>query len=536
MYDTGDNLTPINEKYSIMFIPSGATDICTLGKYPYRFFPSIFTLTSTVDLEKSGIGKVQRNPSLALFGRGILVGIIDTGIDYQHKAFLYSDNTSRIISIWDQTIQDGVVPQGFSYGTEYTREQINIALKSNSPLLIVPSMDENGHGTAIASIAAGSQDLENSFSGVVPEAELVVVKLKEAKNRTRRMFLIPEDAICYQETDIMLGIRYLQNVALKLRRPLILCIAFGTSQGGHDSLGATSSYLGNINQRAQTSVSIAAGNEGNAQRHFFGVVNESTFTSDFELKVSKKDRAFSFEIWCDSLSRVSIEITSPTGETIPEEFPRFNICRKFTFIYESSVVWINNNALEEQTGDQMLLIRMENPLEGIWRFRLHNIENEVSSYHAWLPSGDLISGDTFFLQSNPDTTITSPGNSLNPMTITAYDQINDSILLESGRGYTRSNDIKPDLAAPGVNLTCATINGRYGALTGTGAATAYSCGISAMVLEWAVVRGNYSYITGMDIKRLLTRGAVREEGTVYPNNVWGYGKINIEGLFQKLRL
>ncbi len=536
LYDSGDNMTPINEKSSIIYIPSAETDICTLGTYPYRVFPSVFTLGANVNLEKSGIGKVQRNPNLALFGLGVVIGIIDTGIDYQHQAFRYSDGTSRILSIWDQTIQDGKPPEGFPYGTEYDRDMINLALKSENPLAVVPSVDENGHGTAIASIVAGSENTEKSFTGIVPFSGLAVVKLKQPKQKIRDIFLLPDDAVCFQETDVMLGIRYLVNVARQLRRSLALCIAFGTSQGGHDSLGATSSYLSNISQLAQIGVTVGGGNEGNKQRHYFGTVDSKTFTNEFDLKVSSQDKKFSFEIWCDALSRFSIEITTPGGEIIPEIFPRFNQCRRYNFIYEPSLIWVNNNIVEEQTGDQMLLIRMQNPSEGNWHFKLHNIENVVSSFHAWLPSSDLISTETFFLQSTPDTTLTSPGNALNPMTVTAYNQEDDSILIESGRGYNRRNEIKPDFAAPGFNLTCATVNGGYGTITGSGAATAYATGIVAMILEWAVVKGNYTSITGMDISRFLIRGASRDEGITYPNNIWGYGKIDINGVFEKLTL
>lgn len=489
-----------------------------------------------IDLDKSGIRKVQSNPRLALFGNGILVGIIDTGIDYRHPAFRSNDGSSRILSIWDQTIHDGRPPEGFPYGTEYNKETINLALNSENPLSIVPSEDEIGHGTAIASIISGTADLENSFTGIVPSSELVVVKLKQAKQNMRNVFFVPEDAICYQETDIMLAIRYIVEIARSMQRPLALCIAFGTSQGGHDSLGATSSYLSRISQMATIGVAIAGGNEGNKQRHFFGLVNAETFTKDFELNVSSKDKKFGFEIWCDTLSRVSIEMITPNGEVIPEVFPGFNMCRNFKFIFEASTVWINNNILEEQTGDQMILIRFLNPSEGIWKIRIRNIENEVSSFHAWLPSGDLLTRDTFFIESNPDTTLTSPGNAVNTMTVTAYNQVDNTIISESGRGYTRSNDIKPDFAAPGYNLTCATVNGGYGSITGTGAAAAYAAGIVAMILEWGVLRGNYTSITGMDINRLVMRGAVRDKELIYPNNIWGYGKINIEGIFEKLRL
>ena len=525
----------MNEKNSLIHIPSGEMDVCDLGAYPYSVFPSIVTLNSLTDLEKAGVSKVQRNPNLALFGAGVIIGLIDTGIDYRHEAFLYSDGTSRILTIWDQTIQDGLPPEGFSYGTEYNTEKINFALKSEDPFSVVPSTDENGHGTALASIIAGGENLENSFRGIVPSAQLAVVKLKQAKQNTRNIYFVPEDVECYQESDIILAVRFLLETARSLRRPLALCIALGTTQSGHDGLGATSGYLGFINQMPQIGVSIAAGNEGNNQRHYYGILESPTYTGNFELNVSNKEKKFAFEIWAYQPSRLGLEIITPAGESTGQIFPQLKECRKFNFIFESSVVWVNNIILEEETGDQLILVRLENPLAGIWRFQVHNIENEATSYHAWLPSGELISNETYFLGSNPDTTVTSPGNAANTMTITAYNQNSGNILLESGRGYTRNNRIKPELAAPGYSLTCATINGGYGAITGTGAATAYATGIVAMVLEWAVSRGNYTSINGTDISNLLIRGAARDAGITYPNNIWGYGKIDIDGFFLKLR-
>ncbi|MFA9464656.1 MAG: S8 family peptidase [Velocimicrobium sp.] len=527
----------MNDKNSLIHVPVDNANACDLGAYPYYIFPSVCCLTSAVDLEKTGITKVQKNPNLALYGRGVLIGIMDTGIDYQHKAFLNKDGTSRILSIWDQTIQEGVPPEGFTFGSEYNKEKINLALKNDNPLAIVPSIDENGHGTAIASIIAGSEDLENSFTGIVPFAQFIIVKLKQAKQILRDIHFIPDGPVCYQESDLIFATRYLINMARNLRRPLAYCLALGTSQSGHDGIGATSSYLAYTMQIPQICVSLSAGNEGNKQRHFFGTVNATTYQKEFELKVSAKDKKFAMEIWPDAPSRLSIEIITPSGESTQEVFPKLSVCRMFKFIYVPTVVWVNNIVSEQETGDQLILLRFENPLEGIWKLRVHNIENGVSSFHAWLPAGDFISDETFFLQSNPDTTVLSPGNAINPLTITAYNQVDNSIMLQSGRGYTRTTSaIKPDIAAPGYEITCAVVNGGYGSLSETGAATAYGTGIVAMLLEWAVIRGNYTTISGTDISNLLKRGADREEEIIYPNNIWGYGKINIDGVFRQLFL
>jgi hypothetical protein len=182
----------------------------------------------------------------------------------------------------------------------------------------------------------------------------------------------------------------------------------------------------------------------------------------------------------------------------------------------------------------MILLRFENALSGIWRFRITSIDQEPFIFHAWLPTGDLISEDTYFLNSNPDTTITSPGNNDFPLTVANYNGDTGNIAPNSSRGYTRFGVIKPDLAAPGTDIICPIPNNKYTRITGTGASAAHSTGIIAMVLEWGVVKGAYSSITGVIINKMLMRGAYRSPYMEYPNNVWGYGAIDIYGLFEKL--
>jgi subtilisin family serine protease len=533
-YDTGDNITPMSIRNSLAHVPNMPVEPCDLGLYPYNAFSSIATLNSTVSLEKSGVGTVQRNPYLALFGREIIVAVIDTGIDYQHQAFLHNDGTTRILSLWDQTIQEGVAPEGFTYGTEYTREHINVALKSDDPLSIVPSADTNGHGTAIASVMAGKPNQENSFSGVVPEAELLVVKLKQAKNSLRKIFFVPEDVECYQETDLVIGISYVISVAQKLNRPIVICVAMGSSQSSHDGRGATSFILNHLVRQPHIGITVSAGNEGGKHRHYYNSTPAEPFQNDFELNVGEKDRLFAFEIWPFAPARLSIEVTAPNRETTGEVFPSLGECRKFSFVLNRSVVWINNTIFEEETGDQLILLRFQDPLPGIWTIRVRNLENGPFSFHAWLPSGDMISEETFFLNSDPNTTVIPPGNATSPLTVTAYNQFNNSILPESGRGYTRTGGVKPDIAAPGYQLSCAVPGNQYGSITGGGSAAAHAAGIIAMVFEWAIPRGNYTGITGSDVNRLIIRGAQRSSTESYPNNVWGYGRIDVNALFERL--
>ncbi len=350
LYDTGDNVTPLSLRHSLLNVPVGNEDPCALGNHPYFSFPSLFTLTSTISIEKSGIGTVQRNTFLNLNGRGVIIGVIDTGIDYQHQAFLYNDGTTRILSIWDQTIQDGEPPGTFTFGTEYTKEMINLALASETPLSIIPSKDTNGHGTAIASIIAGKPDEENAFSGIVPEAELVVVKLKEAKANLKNIFFVPEDILCYQETDIILGLTYLVNYAQKVNRTLAICIALGSSLGSHDGSSALSYYLNYLVRLSGIGTAVSGGNEGNTRRHYFNATQIAPFSNHFELRTGETDKMFSMEIWSSALSRLAIDITTPNRESTNLILPGLRECRKFKFVFTPTVLWVNNFTFEEDSG------------------------------------------------------------------------------------------------------------------------------------------------------------------------------------------
>ncbi|MFQ7183612.1 MAG: S8 family serine peptidase, partial [Hungatella sp.] len=200
------DITRINDRYSILHSPQETLDMCYLGAKPYHVFPTIYSLCSEISLESSGVSPIQSNPNFDLFGQGVLIGFIDTGIHYQHPAFLNPDGSSRILSIWDQTIENGGIRSDIPFGSEYDNDMINLALTDPNPLSLVPSTDEIGHGTMLAGIAAGSLDESQNFRGAAPKTELVVVKLAQAKAFNRAVFRIPDNVICYPESNILIGI------------------------------------------------------------------------------------------------------------------------------------------------------------------------------------------------------------------------------------------------------------------------------------------------------------------------------------------
>ncbi|MDD3412960.1 MAG: S8 family peptidase [Lachnospiraceae bacterium] len=528
-----DSIFKINSRLSLLLINESQFNMCAMDTFPFASFPALFTLTSEISTN-SNIDKVQSNPNLALFGQGVLVAIIDTGIDYHHKAFQYADGSTRILSLWDQTInENNTPPKGFYYGSEYNKDIINIALKSMNPSNIVPSVDEIGHGTMMAGIAGGSPDKSMEFSGVVPQCEFIIVKLKPAKNLNKKIFCIPNDKLCYEATDLISGLTYVTETAQSVKRPLAICIAMGTTQGGHDEVGPATSYVNYLSNSPQIGIAVSGGNEGNNRRHYFGDITQPYF-HDFELNVSEKDPLFSFEIWSSTPYRMGLDITTPTGEVFASLYPQINECRKLTFVFTPSTIWLNNIITEFDTGDQKIMLRFENALNGIWRFRITSIDEKPITFHCWLPSAHLISEETYFLNSNPDTTITSPGNADAPLTVGNYSGETGNININSSRGYTRTNIINPNLAAPGTNILCPIPDNKYTQITGTGAAAAHSTGAIAMALEWGVVKGRYTSITGSNIKNLFIRGAYRSEKMEYPNKSWGYGALDVYGLFEKL--
>ncbi len=530
------DLTYINQRYSVLHAPISEFRMCLLGNQPYTIFPHIYTLNSTYSLEKSSVKSFQYNPNFSLFAQGVLIGFVDTGIDYQHPAFLNNDGSTRIQSIWDQTITDGTPPENFTFGSEYKKESINNALLDDDPLSAVPTRDENGHGTMLAGIAAGTPDLGEDFSGVASKAELVIVKLKQAKSYNRQIFCVRNDIECYLETDIMLGIEYLRSVALKLDRPMVICIGVGTSQGDHSGQGSLSTHLNDLASYHGISVTIAAGNEGGNRRHYYGVFDTPDYSKNFELRVDPSDPDFFFELWNHSPYRLVISITTPLGENTQIIQPKFYECREFKFIYGSTTLYINNIILEEKSGMQLILVRFKQAVNGLWQIKVTNLDKRASSFNAWLPSGPIITTDTFFLEATPDITITGPGNTSNPVTVTAYNQYDDSILIESSRGFSAAGVALPDLAAPGYRLTCPLPNNSYGSATGTGAAAAHVAGIQAMIMEWAILRGNYTTITGKNINNLLIKGAYRSNYLTYPNPIWGYGQVSVLGVFNQMTL
>lgn len=532
------NSTPhtVNTRYAVSYAPSALLNNDFINKYSYSPIPHLFGLTSEKSLDASGVQKLRRIPNFNLRGKGILIGIIDTGVDYTNPIFIKEDGTSKILNLWDQTIDStNQYPKDTYYGTEYSAAWINEALRNENPLSIVPSKDEIGHGTMLAGVIAGSEVPQNDFSGVVPDSDLVVVKLKQAKEHLRNFFLIPPNVPCYQENDILWAVQYILTISQSLNRPCAVCIGLGSSQGAHDGKGALSSNLSFLSGLNGFIVSISSGNEGSMKRHVYNAIDPTTGSSTVELNVGANETGFSMELWGTSPNIYSLDITSPTGEFIPRITESLQTHQEISFIFERTIIQIDFVLIEERTSELLILMRFFNPTPGLWKMRVYSRGDLTGSYNIWLPMNGFLTDTTFFIQSDPYTTITSPGNGLSPITVTAYNSDNGALYEKASKGYTRIGVIKPELAAPGVNVIVPELNKGFTTASGTGIAAAHMTGITAILLEWGIVKGFYPNMNTEVVKKYLIRGAKRSKTLEYPNKDWGYGIVDLYNAFNVLR-
>ena len=521
----------------------------------YYSVPKLYGLMDTTSFDASGITATLNQPLLNVRGQGVLIGFLDTGIDYLREDFKASGGRTRIAAVWDQTIQsvnyeedtgeaagteqyDREQVQGMvQYGTVYTREDINAALaaerEGQNPYDIVPSRDENGHGTFLAGVAAASETAD--YIGAAPEAEILMVKLKPAKKYLRDFYLLPERVEAYSETDMMMGVRFLQQYAIREKKPLVICVGLGTASGSRTGALPFADLLNTLARQVNTVVVTCTGNEANNRTHTSGLAVSDTEPSEIEITVGAGERGFVMEIWAESLDILSVAITSPSGERISRIPARIDTGGVYNFLLERSQVAVNYRVVESASGYEVIFMRFINPAQGIWKIHVYSLTNIVGRYNAWLPLKQFLSGDTYFLNSNPSTTLTEPGAAERVISVGAYNHITDASYVASGRGYTATGLIKPDFVAPGVDVYGVRAGGGYTTRTGTSVAAAHAAGAAALLLTWGVTDGNLPYMGTNEVKSVLIRGAKRENNTVYPNNIYGYGKMDVIEAFYKLR-
>lgn len=444
------------------------------------------------------------------------------GIDYTNNLFRYSDGSTRIVKIWDQTIRDGTPPNGILYGSEYTSEDINQALSSENPYGIVPSRDENGHGTFLAGVACGNENAANNFIGAAPNSQIVVVKLKEAKQYLKEFYLIPDGVPVYQENDIMMAVAYLNRIAADQNQPLVLCISLGSSIGSRgNSGGPLGSYLSYICTRRKRAVVTATGNEANSRHHFSGRITSGMEYEDVEVTVEEDMNGFFMELWAAAPELFAVSIISPTGEEIPRVPVRSGVSQVFQFVFEGTTVSVDYKVEANENAGQLIFFRFEQAKRGLWTIRVYPQSIITGVYHVYLPMRQMTYGNVFFLRSNPDSTITLPGITPRVITVGGYNAADGSIFSDSGRGFTITGEIKPDFAAPAVNIDGPGLRNNFVTFTGTSAAAAITAGACAQIMQWALVDQQNVILSNAGLKNMLIRGTRRMENRAYPNREWG---------------
>lgn len=489
--------------------------------------PRLYGLNAIQALDASNISIFHSSAFGELRGRDIIIGFIDTGIQYTNEVFKNANNTTRVIGIWDQTIETGEPPANYTYGTYYSQEEINTALQAEDPYTVVPSRDENGHGTYLAGIAAGNdQGTPGGYVGGAPDADILMVKLRGAPENLRNYYLIEPTAIAYAENDIIAGVNFLMEESVRQRKPLVICIGVGSNYGAHNGSTILERYLENLSIVQNIIIVIAAGNESNLGHHYEGAIATGE-VQDLEVNVADNSEGFSIYMWATIPDKLTVSVKSPLGQVIEKVPVLPNQTQLYRFNLEQTVLTVTYFYPDPETGGEKIEMRFQDPTPGLWSISVYgdNVVNGI--FHMWLPRKDFIKEATRFLRPVPDTTVQIPNTTEYTITVGAYDYVDGSIYIGSGRGPTTAGVIKPDIIAPGVNVEGPSINGGTTTYVGTSAAAAVTASAAAILMQWAVLRGNLSQMNTRIARVIFMRGAARQPDVTYPNNIEGYGKLDL---------
>ena len=497
------------------------------GDFLY-FLPRIMSPTDSHSNDASGITQVLNQPFLNLSGRGVIIGIVDTGIDYRKDAFKFEDGSTKILGIWDQTV-DGKRQDDLYFGSTYTSDDINNANRSSDPYSIVPSVDEDGHGTFLASVAASNEPGE--YIGAAPKAYLLIVKLKKASQYLIDRYLITNDnPNLYESTDYMLGMKYILDASEKFNMPIVMCIGMGTNDGAHDGSTLIEEYISFVSQRVGYAFVTAVGNEANAKHHTQGKIPATRAADRISIKVGEQGASFTVIIHSPGYDKISAGVTSPTGEAVPR------------VSFQSGLEYSNQLVLENtritlryfRDNNNNVIVSFKNATQGIWNIILYGDLIINGEYWAWLPITGQISPTVEFLRPTPEYTTVIPSTALRAIKCGAYNSKDQSLLVSSSWGPTRLLRIAPDFVAPGVDVKGIYPTG-YGTMTGTSVAAAITAGIAALLFEWGIVNGNKPAMDSDLIRSYLISGCQRERNLAYPNIQWGFGKVNLYGTFEVIK-
>jgi subtilisin family serine protease len=523
---------------------------------------------------------------LNLTGKGVITAVLDSGIDYFHEDFRNADGTTRIIALWDQSL-----------GKVYTQEEINYALANGWEFL--PSTDLSGHGTAVAGIAAGNGRAQNGrYRGVAYESDILVVKLGT-----------PTPDGFPRTTELMRAVNFAVAEAIARNQPIAINISFGNTYGSHDGSSLLETFLDDISSLGRTSIIVGSGNEAAAAGHTSGDFLSSNLTTNvssasfqraaaalpsdssnasssrtsgalyyeqnIQLSVSNYESGFSVQLWKSYEDQFTITLQTPSGESFGPISETLGVTE---YEYRNTRIYIYYGKPSPYSVAQEIYFDFIPEAgnyvpEGIWSFRLQPEKIVHGSFDFWLPGTSILNTSTRFLSPTPDTTLTIPSTASKVITVGAYDTTTNTYADFSGRGYTRrTNQIKPDLVAPGIGLMAPAPGstrstrgsqstgspqsaspyestyqrqstslyesassrqsvGTYQSVTGTSFAAPMVTGSAALLMQWGILNQNDPFLYGEKLKACLRRAARPLPAfPTYPNPQVGYGALCVSGV------
>ena len=537
---TGIQVVPLLGGYAVVTLPETEIDAYS-DRQQVEFIekPKRLYFETLQAREASCILPVQAGAN-GLTGEGILVGVVDSGVDYFHPDFRNEDGSSRILRLWDQSL-DGKPPRGYVTGTEYAKEEIDKALAlgetegrrlvalhiEEAPVArpLIPSRDFSGHGTAVLGIAAGNGRASGGVNrGVAYKSDLLVVKMGNARENS-----FP------RTTELMEGIDYLIRQAVKMGRPIAINISFGNNYGSHQGDSLLETYLSNAANVGRSVICVGSGNNGNDRIHTAGQLRQGQ-TETVEMSIGTYETTLNLQLWKAYADEIEISIETPSGERLPTLSEKIGTQRYRAGETDLLIYYGKPGPFQVTQEIYFDFIPVETYLtSGIWKIHLHGRRIREGNYNLWLPGGNVLNPVTGFYRPIAAETLTIPSTTAKVITVGAYDSRLNAYADFSGRGGSNLSFPKPDLVAPGVNITAPTPGGAYTTVTGTSFSTPFVTGSAALLMEWGIIQRNDPFLWGEKVKAYLRRGAQPLPGfNEYPNEAVGWGKLCVAQSLPKI--
>ena len=542
----GIEITKLLGGYAVVLLPEERVEdfLDTPGilyaELPTRVFTTVeYGRASSCISNRPSAGSNPGN----LNGTGVLVGIIDSGIDYTHPDFCNEDGTTRITALWDQSSDKGTPPEGYLLGTLYLDSQINGALKEKTPekrRQIVPETDLSGHGTHVAGIAAGNgRASEGKYRGVAYESGILAVKLAEVRRGS---------AAISGTARLMEAVDFCVRFAMERNQPLALNLSYGTREGAHNGRSLLETYLNTVASMAKCVICVGTGNDGVGRTHAGGILKDDEPLA-LEIAVEGQENSLELELWNNYMDEFDAELTAPDGETATFRFGEGEPVTAFgsAFLYSATGktvrlgtvtaegFWSAPTMYQNLCELRLSLTATEERLGvGVWKLTLRPIKIVEGSFDIWILQGEE-SGNTGFVEPDSYRTLTIPSTAEGVISVGAYNYGNLQVASFSGRGTAReSGRMKPDLIAPGVDVMSCAPGGGYTLRSGTSMATPFVTGGAALLLQWGIVEGNDPFLYGEKLRAYLLSGSQRLQGEEYPNPLAGWGRLCVDDSFPKL--